>query len=101
VAPGPFALADAERVRSILGRAGFESIDIRPFDARIGEADLEQTLRLSLKVGPLGAALRAHPECADRAAGAVKQALSHFVTPHGVLMTAAVWIVLARNAADR
>jgi SAM-dependent methyltransferase len=98
--PGPFALADATRIRSILDRAGFESIAIRPFDARIGETDLEQTLRLSLKVGPLGAALRGHPECADRAAGAVREALSHFVTPNGVLMAAAVWIVLARNATN-
>jgi SAM-dependent methyltransferase len=101
--PGPFALADAdaERIRSILDRAGFESIAIRPFDARIGEADLEQTLQLSLKVGPLGAALRGHPECADRAADAVREALSPFVTPNGVLMTAAAWIVLARNATNR
>ena len=101
VAPGPFALADAERIRSILGRAGFESISIRPFDARIGEADLEAALQLSLKVGPLGAALRGHPECADRAAGAVREALSQFITPNGVLMAAAVWIVLARNAINR
>lgn len=99
--PGPFALADATRIRSILDSAGFESIAIRPFDARIGEADLEPTLNLSLKVGPLGAALRGHPECVDRAAGAVREALSHFVTPNGVLMTAAVWIVLARNATNR
>jgi SAM-dependent methyltransferase len=99
--PGPFALADAGRIRSVLDCAGFESIFIRPFNARIGESDLEQALQLSLRVGPLGAALRGHPECADRAAGAVRQALSHFVTPNGVLMTAAVWIVLAGNATNR
>jgi SAM-dependent methyltransferase len=34
VAPGPFAFADASRVRSILSQAGFASVTISPFDRR-------------------------------------------------------------------
>jgi SAM-dependent methyltransferase len=96
-APGPFAFADATRVRSILADAGFVSVTINPFDAEIGGADLEQTLKLALSVGPLGAALREHPELADNVADAVRNILSKYITPNGVLMPAAVWIVLARN----
>ncbi|HUZ67683.1 MAG TPA: class I SAM-dependent methyltransferase [Beijerinckiaceae bacterium] len=96
-APGPFAFADADRLRSILTKAGFLSIAINPFDARIGGADVEQTLELTFTVGPLGAALREHPECAATVADAVKKVLAGFATPNGVQMPAAVWIVTARN----
>jgi SAM-dependent methyltransferase len=95
--PGPFAFADANRIRDILSEAGFGSLAIKPFDARIGGADLEQTVALGLKVGPLGAAVREHPEYADRVRSAVRDSLSQFLTPNGILMPAAVWIVLARN----
>jgi SAM-dependent methyltransferase len=96
-APGPFAFADASRVRAILAQAGFSSVTISPFDARIGGADVEQTLRQSLKIGPLGRVLREHPEIADGVADAVRNVLPKYVTPDGVLMPAAVWIVLAHN----
>jgi SAM-dependent methyltransferase len=39
-APGPFAFGDANRVRSILTSAGFVSVTINPFDARIGVGDV-------------------------------------------------------------
>jgi SAM-dependent methyltransferase len=95
--PGPFAFADANRIREILSEAGFGPLVINPFDTRIGGGDFEQTLALALKLGPLGAAVREHPEYADRVRSAVRDSLSQFLTPHGVLMPAAVWIVLARN----
>jgi hypothetical protein len=96
-APGPFAFADAGRVFSLLTDAGFDSVTINPFDAGIGGADVEQTLKLTLKVGPLGAALREHPELENDVASAVRDVLLKYVTPNGVLMPAAVWIVLAHN----
>ena len=52
-APGPFAFADASRLRTILAEAGFGDVSINPFDAEIGGADVEQTLDLALRVGPL------------------------------------------------
>ena len=96
-APGPFAFADASRVRSILAQAGFGSVTISPFDTLIGGGNVEQTSRLALKVGPLGRALREHPALADEIAVAVRNILTKYVTPNGVLMPAAVWIVLAHN----
>ncbi len=96
-APGPFAFSDPDRVKSILETAGFGDIAIEPFDARIGSGDLEATLTLVLRLGPLGWALREHPDAAEKAVDAVRGALTTFDTPQGVLMPAAVWIVSARN----
>ena len=96
-APGPFAFADASRVRSMLADAEFGSVTIEPFDANIGGADVEPTLKLALRVGPLGAAICEHPELASNVASVVRDALSKYITPSGALMPAAVWIVLANN----
>jgi SAM-dependent methyltransferase len=95
MAPGPFAFADSSRVRSILADAGYRSVTINPFDADIGGADLDQALKLALRIGPLGRALREHPEFASKVSEAVRDLLSKHLTSNGVRMAAAVWIVLA------
>jgi SAM-dependent methyltransferase len=97
VAPGPFAFADADRVRAILDEAGFGGVSIKAYDDSIGAGDLDETLELCLRVGPLGAALREHPDRKDSLSGAVRQALSMHSSARGVRMRAAVWIVLARQ----
>jgi hypothetical protein len=71
-APGPFSFAAPDRVRGILASAGFHSIAINPLDAPNGGEDVEQTLNLSLKIGPLGAVLRQHPELTVVVADAVR-----------------------------
>lgn len=96
-APGPFAFADPDRVRAILASAGFSSVSTLAFDTLIGGGDLDETLALTLRIGPLGAALREHPECKGRVEAAVRNALSMHMTARGVLMPGAVWIVVARN----
>ena len=96
IAPGPFAFGDASRIRSILSAAGFGSIEIDPFDAPVGGADLDQTLKLTFRIGPLGAALREHPDRVDPVCETVRAALVPFQTPNGVFMPAAVWVVQAR-----
>ena len=94
-APGPFAFADDGRLRTILADAGFGSVSIDPFDARIGAGDLEQTLKLALRVGPLGFAIREHPDLQSKVTDAVREVLSRRMTANGVMMPAAVWIVRA------
>jgi SAM-dependent methyltransferase len=96
--PGPFSFAAPDRVRGILANAGFQSVAINPLDAPIGGADVEQTLNLSLKMGPLGAVLREHPELAAAVTGAVRDMLSAYLTPSGVVMPSATWIVTGRNS---
>ena len=101
LAPGPFAFADADRVRSILRDAGFATVAIKAFDALIGSGDMESTLALAFKVGPLGAALRENPQLMGKIADPVREVLTRFVSPAGVMMPAAVWIVLAHNDNSR
>lgn len=97
LAPGPFAFADPDRVRAILTGAGFEAIDIQPHDQLIGGNDLDQTVAMALKVGPLGAVLRENPELGDSVVSAIRKALAPHVTPDGVLLPSATWIVTARR----
>jgi SAM-dependent methyltransferase len=73
-APGPFAFANPDRVRSILTAAGFSRIAIDPFDTPIGGADLAQTVDLALRIGPLGATLREQPDLLPSVVGAVSEA---------------------------
>jgi SAM-dependent methyltransferase len=96
-APGPFAFAAAARARSILIDAGFASVAATPFDSLIGGADFEQTLKLALRVGPLGAALREHPELEPLVTGPVREALRDYLTAAGVRMPCATWIISARR----
>jgi SAM-dependent methyltransferase len=96
-APGPFAFANPTRVHAILRDAGFTSIAIDAFDSCVGGADVGRALTLALRVGPLGSALREHPQCAPAVCDAVERVLSRHLTPDGVLMSAGVWIVSAEN----
>lgn len=96
-APGPFAFADPERLRGILAAAGLVDIDIAPHDQMIGGNDLDETVAMSLRVGPLGAVLRENPELKDGVVGAIREALAQYVTPQGVMMASATWIVTARR----
>ncbi len=95
-APGPFAFADADRVRKVLADAGFSDVTLHAFNTSIGGSSLDQTVDLAFRVGPLGAILREQPELAPTVDGAVRSALAPYETPSGVLMPAAVWIVQAR-----
>ena len=94
-APGPFAFARAERVRDILGAAGFENIVITPHDVAIGGFDLETAVGLSLRVGPLGRLLREDPTKRDAVTESVREAMAGYVSADGVIMPSASWIVTA------
>ncbi len=95
-APGPFAFADSDWVRTILTDAGFTDITLHAFNTSIGGLGIDQTVDLAFRVGPLGAALRENPDCKAAVEDAVRHAVSQYKTPGGVLMPAAVWIVQAR-----
>ena len=95
-APGPFAFADPERVRTILGTAGFTDIAVTPHNEKIGGGDLDTVVGLALKVGPLGAMLREHPDQRDTVIASVRAALAAHDGPDGVKLDSATWIVTAR-----
>ena len=61
-APGPFAFANACRVRAILERAGFGKIEIAAHDELVGSGDLDTMIAVCSRVGALGKILRENPE---------------------------------------
>jgi SAM-dependent methyltransferase len=101
-APGPFAFADAGRVRSILEQAGFAEVRLEPLERELvlgGEPSLEGAVRFALEgVGPAVAALReASAEVRAAAARSVAEALAPYAGPQGVLLPSAAWIATARR----
>lgn len=95
-APGPFAFADPKRVEAILSGAGFTDIAITPHDEKIGAGSLDDSLSLTLRVGPLGGMLREHPELRDQAIGILRETLSAHAGADGVKLGSATWIVTAK-----
>ncbi|QUD90469.1 class I SAM-dependent methyltransferase [Phenylobacterium montanum] len=95
LAPGPFAFADPERLRGILQGAGFTGVAIEPFEAKVGSGDLEQSVAVAFRIGPLGRAIREHPDKREVVTDAVRAAIAPYVTPEGVRMPAAIWVVTA------
>ncbi len=98
LAPGPFAFADAARVRRILGAAGFTDIVISPFDADLVGGTLEEAVELSLFVGPLATVLRDNPQLREPVTNAVRETWRARLKDGVVVIPAAVWIVTATNA---
>ncbi|MBI1198386.1 MAG: methyltransferase domain-containing protein [Phenylobacterium sp.] len=95
-APGPFAFADPDRVRAVLAGGGFEDVAVTPFEARIGPGNLDVTMGLLMRVGPLGALLREHPDKRDLVLETVRAAIAPHDGPDGVKLDSATWIVTAR-----
>ena len=94
--PGPFAFANAGRVRNILETAGFEDIEITAYDQHVGSGDLDAMLAVCSRVGALGKILRENPQLRAAALPAVRSALAAHDGPEGVRLNAATWVVTAR-----
>jgi SAM-dependent methyltransferase len=99
LAPGPFAFADRDRLSVILASAGFHNIAITPNDQPITTGDLEETIELSMRIGPLGAILRERPDLQARVVDAIREAVTPHRTETGVFFDSATWIVTARKEA--
>jgi len=97
-APGEFAFADRARVEGILAGAGFADIQVEAADARIGGSSLDLAVDTTLRMGPVGAALREEaPDKRPAVEAAVRAALAPFAGPDGVRMGAAMWLVSAKR----
>jgi len=98
--PGPFAFASKERVRHILGAAGFKDIAMErialSLDIAIGRG-LDAAVQGSLQIGPSSRALDGHPpEVRAAAAESVRELLKPFVRGDSVQLAGSIWIVTAR-----
>ncbi len=98
-APGPFAFADHDRLFGILSGAGFHDIQIRPHDQPVTTGDVEETVEISMKIGPLGRILRERPDLQTRVAQSIREAVAPLATEAGVFFDSATWIVTARKEA--
>jgi len=97
-APGPFAFADGDRLERILAAAGLRDVEVAAHDdlMRLG-SDAADAADQVLMVGPLARAASSLPEEVRAVIRArISEAAGEFVTPRGVDIPAAVWLVTAR-----
>lgn len=98
--PGPFALADPDRLRQILDTAGFDDVTIQETTKpmRIGD-DADDAIAFITSLELVQDDLFAgKPEDKVRAAvDAAREALRAYETPQGVMMQGGAWLVTARR----
>ena len=97
--PGMFAFADPDRVRQILGAAGWRDIEITPEQTSIlvaGGGSVDDAVAF-LRTGSMGRTMLARADAAtvDRAVASVRDALTPYADAEGVHLGAAVWLVQA------
>jgi ubiquinone/menaquinone biosynthesis C-methylase UbiE len=100
LAPGPFALADAARVRAILEQAGFKDVRIEKFDGVMDMGrDLDLAAAQMLRIGPVARAAAELGEASKvKITAAVRDALGRFVRADGsIAPPVACWLVGART----
>jgi SAM-dependent methyltransferase len=98
--PGPFAFASEERVRRVLGAAGFTGIAMEPcnlaLDVAVGRG-LDAAVQGALEIGPAARALTDQPpDVVGAAAQSIRETLAPYVKGQTVPLDAAIWIVTAR-----
>jgi SAM-dependent methyltransferase len=99
-APGPFSLADPERVQAVLGAGGFSSVTLdevahpmwlgTDVDDALGYMSNQSLARTLFEGKP--------PEVVDRALAALRTVLAEVAGPEGVVLAGRAWLVTARAA---
>ncbi len=99
-APGPFAFADADRLRGILTDAGFSAIGIEKFDGMmdLGPSPAHASFQVTQLMGPTARALRDVDDATRaRAQDAISQALARYQAEAGnIRLGIACWLVSAK-----
>ena len=100
-AAGPFALADPERIRSILGTAGFAAPEVEPFDfdftAGAGDDPVSDALAYFRRIGPMARLAAAMDEAGKQAFLAdLAEVVAGHRREEGIIFSAAAWIVDSR-----
>ena len=99
--PGPFAFASEERVRRILGEAGFAAIALErcdlSFDLSAGKG-LDAAVKTALDIGPVSRAVEGQPpEAIASVTASIREALAPLVRDNKVPLGGSIWIVTAAN----
>ena len=99
--PGAFAFASEERVRRILGEAGFGAIGLEPFDLELDIAagrGLDAAVASALEVGATSRAIDGKPPALRSAvAASIREALAPYARGREVRLAAALWFVSATS----
>ncbi|WP_419925568.1 class I SAM-dependent methyltransferase [Candidatus Poriferisocius sp.] len=98
-APGPFSLASADRISSVLTEAGLVDIDITPHDLplSIGDGTTDELVRYYTDLLPATAIPdNAEEHVIDRVKAALGAMVERRRTPEGITMGGAAWLVSAR-----
>lgn len=99
-APGPFAFADAGRLRGILRDAGFHEIHIAPFDGMmdLGSAPRDASFQVTQLMGPISRALHGSDDTTrTKVEDVVSEALANIQTgTEAIRLGMACWLVSAK-----
>lgn len=100
-APGPFGLARADHVRTVLDGAGFEGIELDPIDEAVWLGDDADDAWAFVRTMGIVKGLTHDLEPADReqAFDAVRAVLAAAAGPEGVLFGSSAWLVTASRPA--
>lgn len=95
--PGPFSLADPERIRDLLGEAGFGGIRIEPVEQRLRVGDDADDVLAFYRTQPMAkTCMQAAPaELAERVLEAIRAALVPHESAEGLFLDSAAWLVSA------
>lgn len=97
--PGPFSLADENRLRAVLDGSGFVGAVCEPVDHDIVlGADVDSATEFIVSAGPVARVIAAaSDEIGARVHTALRQSLARHAGSSGVSLHAATWIVRART----
>lgn len=100
--PGPFSFANEERVRRILGEAGFSHIGMERTDLSLDIATgrgLEAAIETVLTIGPTSRALENQPaDKIEATTQSIRTALAAHQKGETVPLGGSIWIVTAANS---
>jgi SAM-dependent methyltransferase len=102
--PGPFSMADADMVSSMLCGVGYEDITFERFDDDIWIGkDIDDAVEFAMDLGPAGEIIRLAGEEGEKLRPAVIAALEDVLKPYlrdkGVWAPSSAWFITARNPA--
>ncbi len=98
-APTPFALADPDRVRAVLGAAGFDDVELQPIDEPVDfGSDAADALEFANTMGIVeGLTDGLDPKGKAAAMSNLAELFQRRETPDGVLLATAAWLITARR----
>ena len=100
--PGPFSMANADSVSTMLRDAGFERISFERHDCDICIGrDIDDAIEFAMALGPAGEIIRLAGEEGTKrkpqVVAALRDVLSPFARPDGICASSSAWFVTAFN----